>query len=135
MLLWCAITLAAEPKGLVVRPEGAHVIAAGLGTATLLLGPANGSSKAALDTLTFQVGATVPAHVHAESDELLYVMTGSIALAVGGTALVASAGEAVLIPAGVEHSAHCTAAATLVQVYVGPGPEERFRAAPLVTPP
>jgi quercetin dioxygenase-like cupin family protein len=103
-------------------------IAAGKGTATLLLGPANGTPEAALDVLTFEDGAAVPPHVHDASAELLYVLEGRVEMVIGGQVVVAEKGDAIRIPAGVEHSARAVGTLRAVQVYVGPGPEQRFTA-------
>ena len=65
---------------------------------------------------------------HDASDELLYVVSGRVEVTIGGRALTAGPGDAILVPQGVEHSAKVLERAKLVQVYVGPGPEERFRA-------
>ncbi|MCB9688264.1 MAG: cupin domain-containing protein [Alphaproteobacteria bacterium] len=131
-----SLALAAEPApaGVVSAASApAFRIADGKGTATLLLGPSTGSTRAAVDTLTFDVGAAVPAHRHETSDELLVVVRGRVEVTIGGVVSTAGPGDAVLVPQGVEHAAKVLEAADLVQVYVGPGPEDRFRAAPPVS--
>jgi quercetin dioxygenase-like cupin family protein len=101
-------------------------IAAGRGTATLLLDAAQGASEASMTRLSFQDGAQVPPHVHDASAELLYVLEGRVEMVVAGEAVVAQKGDAIRIPAGVEHSARVVGGLEAVQVYVGPGPEQRF---------
>jgi mannose-6-phosphate isomerase-like protein (cupin superfamily) len=66
--------------------------------------------------------------VHAESSELLYLKTGKVRMRIAGATMEASAGDVVYIPRGVEHSASVDGEATVeaVQIYVGPGPEQRF---------
>ena len=128
--MWLALlSLAhAEPGVVTGSTAPSFTILDGKSTATLLLGPSTGSSRAALDALTFEAGAVVPAHVHEASDELLYVVSGKVELTMGGRTVTAGPGDAILVPQGVEHAARAVEAAKLVQVYVGPGPEERFRA-------
>ncbi len=129
MLLLLAAVARAAPGVVVHAAEApAFEIAGGAGVATLLLGPTNGSSRAAVDALRFEPGATVPTHVHDASDEVLVVVRGRIELTLGGVVSTAGPGDAILVPQGLEHSARVLEAAELVQVYVGPGPEERFRA-------
>lgn len=103
-----------------------YTIAAGKGTATLLLGPSTGAPEAAVDLLVLADGAVVPPHVHDGSVEVLYIVEGRAEMVIAGEAVVAEKGDAVRIPAGVEHSAKVTGSLRAVQVYVGPGPEQRF---------
>jgi quercetin dioxygenase-like cupin family protein len=137
--MWWLISLAsaAQPAGVVVHLDHVptHVIADGKGAATLLLGPPDGSSRVALDHLELAAGAQVPSHAHAESDELLYVLSGKVNVSIGAGRWTLLEGNAVLIPAGVEHSAEVAQSARLLQIYAGPGPEERFRAAAPVAEP
>lgn len=123
----------ADPGAVVAGATApAFAVADGKGTATLLLNPGTGSAKAALDALSFEAGAAVPLHRHDASDELLYVVTGRVEMTIGGRVLTAGPGDAIHVPQGVDHSAKVLEAAKLVQVYVGPGPEDRFRAGPPV---
>jgi quercetin dioxygenase-like cupin family protein len=122
------LTFSAALAGPVVDGDTAPAwrIAANKGVATLLFNASNGSPEAALDLLTFEDGATVPAHKHEGSVEILYVLEGRVEMVVGGEAVVAEKGDAVRIPAGVEHSARVVGSLSAVQVYVGAGPEQRF---------
>jgi mannose-6-phosphate isomerase-like protein (cupin superfamily) len=104
----------------------AYMIAGGKGVATLLHNAATGSSEAAIDLLSFQDGAAVPPHVHAESAEFLYVLEGRAEMTIAGQVVVIQKGDALRVPAGVEHSAKVIGSLQAVQVYVGPGPEQRF---------
>ena len=92
-----------------------------------------GCSRSALSRLHLAVGAAVPLHRHVGSAEVLAIESGAVEMTIGGVVYTAKAGDAVYIPADVEHSARVTAGPVdAVQVYVGPGPEDRFRAgAPL----
>lgn len=112
-----------------------HLIAEGKGTARLLLTPATGATAASLTQLTLAPGAEVPEHVHEDSVEILYIEEGSAEFTVDGKALKARRGDAVYIPAGSKHSARVTGRLQplrAIQVYVGPGPEQRFTKGPRV---
>jgi oxalate decarboxylase/phosphoglucose isomerase-like protein (cupin superfamily) len=69
-------------------------------------------------------------HNHPDSEELLYVVSGSGTQTVADDERSISAGEAVYIPAGVEHSTTNTEWEPLVllAVYGPPGPEDVLRA-------
>lgn len=113
-------------------------IAQGKGTALLLLNEETGARAASLGVLELQGGAGVPEHVHAHSEELLYVEEGRAEMTIEGRVLPVRAGDAVYIPAGVPHAARVpedTPRFRAVQVYVGPGPEQRFRQGEPVRPP
>lgn len=94
----------------------------------LLLNPATGSRDLAMNLLSLKPGATVPLHQHPDSDEAVYIQTGSVKMMIGDEILIARAGDAVYIPAGALHSAEVLEGEDLsaIQVYVGPGPEQRF---------
>jgi mannose-6-phosphate isomerase-like protein (cupin superfamily) len=105
-------------------------IGQGKGTAVLLLNEATGASAASLGVLELETGAQVAEHLHESSVEMLYVEEGSAEMTVEGQLLTVKAGDGVYIPAGVRHSARVpegTPRLRAVQVYVGPGPEQRFR--------
>jgi putative monooxygenase len=113
-------------------------IAKGRGTATLLVNEDTGAREASLGVLELQGGVAVPEHVHADSVEMLYVEEGSAEMTVEGQRLTVRPGDAVYIPAGQRHSARVpedTPRFRAVQVYVGPGPEQRFRQGEPVKPP
>lgn len=135
MLPLClAAALAAEPAPAVVTGADAptYAIANGAGTAALLLNASQGA-PAALSHLVLAAGAEVPPHRHDDSVEMLYVETGQVSMIVGGQTLRAGPGDAIFIPAGVEHSAKVLGKIQplqAVQIYVGPGPEQRFTAGP-----
>ncbi len=138
VLAVCALPAAAAdaPNArVVVARESAptYPILGGKGEATLLLNAETGSKEAALSLLTLAPGAEVLEHLHEGSAELLYIEAGACELTVGGVKVQAGPGSAVRIPAGVKHSARVTSAVQslrAVQVYVGPGPEQRFRGGP-----
>ncbi|MGE4232849.1 MAG: cupin domain-containing protein [Bacteriovoracia bacterium] len=99
------------------------------GEATLLLNEATGSKELSLSALTLKPGAVVPEHIHETSVEVLYALEGALELTVEGKKFVVKKGDAAYIPQGAKHSARVAGkkpfAAT--QVYVGPGPEQRFK--------
>lgn len=130
-----ALTLA-NPVGLVVSDAPTYVIAGGKGQATLLLNASHGA-PAALSVLELAPGAEVPEHVHEQSAEMLYVESGDVEMVIAGQRLKAGPGDAILIPAGAPHAAKVTSASgplRAVQVYVGPGPEQRFASGERVQP-
>lgn len=111
------------------RKAPVHLIAEGKGTARLLLTPATGATAASLTELTLAPGAQVPEHVHETSTEMLYIQEGTAEFSVDGKTFRVGKGDAVYIPAGSKHWAKVTGRLQplrAVQVYVGPGPEQRF---------
>jgi len=112
-------------------------IAQGKGTAILLVNEETGARAASMGVLELQGGAGVPEHVHEDSVEMLYVEEGGAEMSVEGQVMPVRQGDAVYIPAGVRHSARVpegTSRFRAVQVYVGPGPEQRFRKGEPVKP-
>ncbi|MCY1018838.1 cupin domain-containing protein [Pyxidicoccus sp. MSG2] len=109
-----------------------HVIAGGKGRATLLLNPSTGATAASVTLLELQPGAEVPEHIHDSSAEILYIEEGTAEMTVSGEKLRVGKGDAVYIPAGAKHSARVSPGPTFkaVQVYAGPGPEQRFTQGP-----
>jgi quercetin dioxygenase-like cupin family protein len=109
-----------------------HVIAGGKGRATLLLNPSTGATAASVTLLELQPGAEVPEHIHDASAEILYIEEGTAEMTVSGETLRVGKGDAVYIPAGAKHSARVSPGPTFkaVQVYAGPGPEQRFTQGP-----
>lgn len=115
-----------------------HIIAGGKGRATLLLNPSTGATAASMTLLELQPGSEVPEHVHDTSAEILYIEEGAAEMTVSGEKLRVGRGDAVYIPAGVKHSAKVVSpdvALRAVQVYAGPGPEQRFTQGPWENPP
>ncbi|MBU8899812.1 cupin domain-containing protein [Corallococcus sp. M34] len=110
-----------------------YTIAGGRGHATLMLNASTGATAASMSVLELDAGGEVPEHVHATSAELLYVQAGAADMTVNGQGMRVSAGDAVYIPAGAKHSARVVTpgpAFRAVQVYAGPGPEQRFTQGP-----
>jgi putative monooxygenase len=112
-------------------------ISQGKGTAILLVNEETGARAASMGVLELQAGAGVPEHIHADSVEMLYVEEGGAEMTIEGQAMTVKPGDAVYIPAGIRHSARIPEGAPsfrAVQVYVGPGPEARFRQGEPVKP-
>jgi mannose-6-phosphate isomerase-like protein (cupin superfamily) len=101
-----------------------------VGTHTILLDEeVVGSKLASLGRLVAQAGAEVPLHIHDTSTELLYIVGGGGAMTVGGVEMLVAAGDAIQIPAGVEHSFRVGADELVAaQIYTPAGPEQRFKA-------
>ena len=116
------------------REAPRYLIANGKGSATLLLHAATGATAASMTLLELGKGAAVPEHVHETSAELLYIEEGAVELTLSGRKLRAERGDAVYIPAGAKHSARVVSEGPMraVQVYAGPGPEQRFTQGPRV---
>ncbi|HYO58296.1 cupin domain-containing protein [Archangium sp.] len=113
-------------------------ISQGKGTAILLVNEETGARAASMGVLELQAGAGVPEHIHEHSVEMLYVEEGGAEMTVEGQTMPVKQGDAVYIPAGTRHSARIPEGSPrfrAVQVYVGPGPEARFRQGEPVKPP
>ena len=69
-------------------------------------------------------------HQHPESEELVYVLSGSGTMTLGDATVTVEKGMALRIPAGVMHSfiVGPEEPMEIVQVYSPGGPEQRFRA-------
>lgn len=123
--------LAAAGEGQVVRAGSAQTFRSpdGLATIEFLLEPPGGSTSY-LGRAVFHPGARSPVHQHPESEELVYVLSGSGTMTLGDATLAVEKGMAVRIPAGVPHSFTVGGEEPMeiVQVYSPGGPEQRFRA-------
>jgi quercetin dioxygenase-like cupin family protein len=62
-------------------------------------------SGVTLGVTELNVGKTNPLHVHTNSDEVIYVLSGQCEQRVGKETVVLKAGDALHIPAGVPHQA------------------------------
>lgn len=96
----------------------------------ILLDETNGSKNAYFGLCTFLPGVKVPAHLHKDSDEILYILSGGGILKAYGKEYHLKAGDAILIPAGVKHSYINDSKLTptqCIQIYAKPGPQNRFK--------
>jgi quercetin dioxygenase-like cupin family protein len=109
-----------------------YEIANGKGVATMLLNGSTGATAASMTLLELGKDATVPEHIHETSVEILYIQDGAAEMTVNGETLRVQKGDAVYIPAGAKHSARTVSKGPLraVQLYAGPGPEQRFTQGP-----
>ncbi|HVG63468.1 MAG TPA: cupin domain-containing protein [Hyalangium sp.] len=105
-----------------------YLLPNGQGSATLMLNASTGASAASMGLLELSKGAKAPEHTHDTSAELLYVEDGAVEMIVDGQKMQAGKGDAIYIPAGAKHSVVVVSDSPFraVQVYVGPGPEQRF---------
>lgn len=88
--------------------------------------------NAYLGALHFAAGATVPAHRHPHSEELLTVTRGEGEMTIDGKPVKLKAGDAVHIPMNALHDFRATGRepVDLIQVYAPKGAEDRFRSWP-----
>ncbi len=131
MAVWLVLFLGSAPVEQVVSAERApkFLILNDQGMAELLVNAGTGAHDISLSILTLAPGAQVAEHVHETSSETLYLERGEVEMTIAGKLTRAKAGDAVYIPKGTKHSARVvgtTESVRAVQVYVGPGPEQRF---------
>jgi quercetin dioxygenase-like cupin family protein len=87
-----------------------------------------GSKAASLGKLEAPAAAVVPPHVHAGETEILLVREGGGTMTIAGVAMPVTAGDAIQIPAGVQHSFTAgEAGVNALQFYTPAGPEHRFK--------
>lgn len=131
MVLCLGHGLAVAGEGQVVRAGSAPTFHSpdGLATFELLLEPPGGNASY-LGRAVFRPGARSPVHQHPDSEELVYVLSGSGTMTLGDATFTVEVGMALRIPAGVAHSFTVGGEEPMeiVQVYSPGGPEQRFRA-------
>jgi quercetin dioxygenase-like cupin family protein len=104
----------------------------GKGVARILLEEkTTGSQAMAMSVLELDPGAEIPRHAHTGASELLYIMSGSGKVTVGGETVAFNPNSAVYFPADQPHSAKMNSGGPImaVQIYAPAGPEQRFRGA------
>jgi mannose-6-phosphate isomerase-like protein (cupin superfamily) len=109
----------------------------GLAEVRILIDPAESpDAPAYLGRGTFRPGAAVAEHVHEGSTEILYLLEGEGRMTIEGQEVAVRAGDAVRVPRGARHSFRVTGDRPVeaLQLYVPPGPEERFKAWPPAEP-
>lgn len=131
---WASEPAAAPRYRVSTKEAPRHLIANGKGSATLLLNASTGATAASMTLLELGKSSGVPEHIHESSVEILYVEDGAAEMTVSGQKLRVEKGDAVYIPAGAKHSAQVVSEGPFraVQVYAGPGPEQRFTQGPRV---
>lgn len=92
----------APPLPLTIRR--AADAAASLGSAEAVYLSPDGAPAVGQIVLTEPPGYRTPMHVHHETDESFYVLTGSLTLHVGGETRVLGPGDYVFIPRGTPHA-------------------------------
>jgi mannose-6-phosphate isomerase-like protein (cupin superfamily) len=129
-----ARTAAPQRYRVLSKEARTYSIANGRGTASLMLDASTGATAASLTLVALRPGTEVAEHVHEQSAELLYIQDGVADLRIAGQKLRVGRGDAVYIPAGAKHSVEVVSEVALraVQVYAGPGPEQRFTEGPRV---
>jgi len=83
----------------------------------LISGALNGASETMLGFSVWQPGASTKQLIH-EVDELCYIVEGEGRLSIGDETVAYSAGQAVLIPAGVPHGVVNDSQGPMSMVYV-----------------
>lgn len=86
---------AGVPKKPVAKGKGAYL--------QVLIGPEDGAPNFILRRFTLEPGGRIPAHRHPTIEHEQFVLKGSMTIGLDGEEHVASAGQAVFIPAGVAH--------------------------------
>lgn len=105
-------------------------IAGGKGEARILIEAATAPyAGLSTSTLSFDPGAAVPEHAHAQEEEVLFMVEGTGTLTVSGKSVSVGPGTALRIPAGARHAFEVTSPTPVkaVQFYSPPGPEQRFK--------
>jgi putative monooxygenase len=87
----------------------------------LISGEMNGAAETMLGFSTWQPGASTRQLIH-EVDELCYIVEGEGKLSIGDETVSYSAGQAVLIPAGVPHGVVNDSQGPMSMVYVFSSP-------------
>ena len=82
---------------------------------------------ASLQRLEASAGAEVPAHVHDDADETLFILSGEAEMAIADLVIPVSAGNAVHVPKGTRHGLKVTERLIAIQCYAPGGPEQRFK--------
>lgn len=118
-----------RPKAVAAPVKGAFTAPReGVGTVTILVEESRTKAKALSATiLDIEGAAAIPAHVHADATELLYVISGSGTMVIDGVTLPVTPTTVIQIPAGVEHSFTAAEPVRAIQLYTPAGPEQRFR--------
>jgi mannose-6-phosphate isomerase-like protein (cupin superfamily) len=94
-------------------------------------GGAGARLDAACELLGIAPGAAVPTHDHANEWELLAIVAGEGEMTIAGAKQAVAPGKLVAIPKAVPHSFQASTRGPVIaiQLYVPPGPEQRFRKA------
>lgn len=94
-----------DAKGLVVPPSGGSILsmAAGRSAALKFLGGQTGESIMLFEE-TAPAGTETTFHIHRDSDEVTYVLSGEITFKIGDEITVGGPGTCAFLPRGVAHA-------------------------------
>jgi putative monooxygenase len=91
----------------------------------------SGAANGAFGLLDADADLSVPEHVHEESVEVLYIVSGDGTLILGEERTPVAPGDILYIPMNTNHGYEAgTQTLRAFQVYAPPGPEQRFRQPP-----
>jgi quercetin dioxygenase-like cupin family protein len=65
--------------------------------------------------VSYEPGADVPSHSHADSEQVMWVTGGSLEMTVGGERETVGEGDCVVINRGIEHSLHSESGCTFLE--------------------
>jgi quercetin dioxygenase-like cupin family protein len=86
-----------------------------------------GVPSASLSLIEIEAGTEIARHEHAESAEILYILSGRGELTIGSEKIPLGSDQAVHLPQNQPHSARLTEKTVALQVYAPAGPEQRFK--------
>src|SRR5712691_10177270 len=100
-------------RGFVVPPDAGELLSMAPGRSSLLkLLSAETGGSVMLFVETAPPGTETTFHLHRDSDEVAYVLTGEITFKIGDAVTVGGAGSCAFLPKGVPHAWKNTGAAT-----------------------
>jgi len=120
----------AIPKPLhITNQEAPTYLLGNIGSAQLFVNGDQGVDQAAMSYLTLLPGAAIAEHIHAESDEMVMVLSGTMEMSMNGNTIHVGPTEVVFIPKTTPHAAKVVSDEKVeaVQVYLSSGPEQRFK--------
>ena len=95
----------------------------------------DGRAHGAFSLLDGDADLSVPEHVHEQSAEVLFIESGDGTMILGEERFALEPGKVVYVPPNTNHGYEAgTQPLRALQVYAPPGPEQRFRTPPQVTP-
>lgn len=96
----------------------------------LIFEPAStGSDAVSLSVAEFEPGAEIPRHSHAQSAEILYILSGAGEVTIGSEKLAFAADQAIHLPEDQPHAVRFKGPEKtfVVQIYAPAGPEQRLK--------
>ena len=79
----------------------------------------NWGEQAMLLQNNFNAGSSVPEHAHS-NEQISYVVEGSLVVEMSGTTYTLNAGDSILLPSNVSHSAAAPSGAVVIEVFAPP---------------